>query len=285
MGGDLRAAQGCCKRKSNQHAIAALRAACYNRAHCVSAFWRAACVLGLKNRRSHLSIALWLLLGLLLLAFLYWLIVVGEGTYLGRAAVRLIYQLGAGVYDQARANVTASDEAVLLPLLRAALVGTPGPRVLDVATGTARVPLLLVAQPWFDGAVDGLDLTPAMLARAQAKIDAVGLAARVALRQGDAGNLPWSDARFDLVISLEALEFFPRPRRALAEMSRVLRPGGVLIVSKYPDQWARVLPFKGVTRRSMTRLLERLGLAEIAIRAWQPGHYELVTARKVKSNE
>ena len=232
-----------------------------------------------------MSIALWLLLVLLLLVFLYWLIVVGEGTYLGRAAVRLIYQLGAGVYDQARANVTKSDEAVLLPLLRAALDGTPGSRVLDVATGTGRVPLLLAAQPWFDGAIDGLDLTPAMLARAQAKIAVAGLGRRVSLHQGDAGSLPWPDDSFDLVVSLEALEFFPRPRRALAEMSRVLKPGGALIVSKYPDLWARTLPFKGVTRRGLTRLLERLGLAEIAIREWQLGHYELVTAHKVVRTE
>ena len=242
-------------------------------------------MLGLENRRSPLSIALWLLLVLLLLAFLYWLIVVGEGTYLGRAAVRLVYQLGAGVYDQARANVTKNDEAVLLPLLRTALDGTPGSRVLDVATGTARVPLLLAAQPWFDGAIDGLDLTPAMLARAQAKIAVAGLGRRVALHQGDAGSLPWPDDSFDLVVSLEALEFFPRPRRALAEMSRVLKPGGALIVSKYPDLWARTLPFKGVTRRGLTRLLERLGLAEIAIREWQLGHYELVTAHKVVRTE
>jgi len=223
---------------------------------------------------------LWLLAAVALVVFLYWLIVVGEGTYLGRYAVRLIYQLGAGVYDQARGNVTASDELLLLPLLHVALAGTPEPRVLDVATGTARVPLLLAAQPWFDGRIDGLDLTPAMLARAQAKIDAAGLEARVALHQGNAGNLPWPDASFDLVISLEALEFFPRPRRALAEMARVLMPGGALIVSKYPDPWARVMPFKALTCPSMTRLLARLGLTEIAIQEWQPGHYQLVTARK-----
>ena len=124
-----------------------------------------------------------------------------------------------------------------------------------------------------------------MLARAQAKIAAAGLGARVALRQGDAGSLPWPDDSFDLVVSLEALEFFPRPRRALAEMSRVLKPGGALIVSKYPDLWARTLPFKGVTRRGLTRLLDRLGLAEIAIREWQLGHYELVTAHKVVRTE
>jgi ubiquinone/menaquinone biosynthesis C-methylase UbiE len=238
---------------------------------------------GLKNRRRLLWIALGVLLALLLLALLYWLIVVGEGTYLGRSVVRLIYQLGAGVYDQARLNVTASDEAVLLPLLRTAVGGQPRQRILDVATGTARVPLLLAAQPWFDGVIDALDLTPAMLARAQAKISAAGLDAWVALRQGDAGSLPWPNASFDLVISLEALEFFPRPRQALAEMARVLKPGGALIVSKYPDVWARALPLKGLTRPAMTRLLDRLGLAEIAIREWQPGHYELVTARKVQS--
>jgi ubiquinone/menaquinone biosynthesis C-methylase UbiE len=233
------------------------------------------------------SVALWLLAVLMLLAFLYWLIVVGEGTYLGRAAVRLIYQLGAGVYDQARDKVTASDQHVLLPVLREALADATAPRVLDVATGTARVPLLLVSQPWFDGAIEGLDLAPAMLERARAKLAAAGMAARVGLRQGDAGALPWPDASFDLVTSLEALEFFPSPRRALAEMVRVLKPAGALVVSKYPDRWARALPFKGLTRRRMCRLLERLGMAEIAIREWQPGHYELVTARKfkVKSSE
>jgi ubiquinone/menaquinone biosynthesis C-methylase UbiE len=227
------------------------------------------------------SIALWLLAVLLLLAFLYWLIIVGEGTYLGRPAVRLIYQLGARVYDEARHNVTASDQTLLLPLLRDALDGAPAPRVLDVATGTARAPMLLASQPWFGGSIDALDLTPAMLDRARAKLTSAGLAARVGLHQGDAGALPWPDASFDLVISLEALEFFPRPRRALAEMSRVLKPGGALVVSKYPDRWARALPLKGLTRNAMMRALERLGLGEIAIHEWQPGHYELVTARKL----
>ena len=228
-----------------------------------------------------MNVALWLVAVLVLLALLYWLIVVGEGTYLGRPAVRLIYQLGAGIYDQARNQVTANDRDVLLPVLRDSLAGAPAPRVLDVATGTARAPLLLGSQPWFDGAIEGIDLAPAMLERARAKLAAAGLEARVGLRQGEAGALPWPGASFDLVISLEALEFFPRPRRALAEMARVLKPGGALVVSKYPDRWARALPFKGLTRRDMARLLERLGMGEVAIREWQPGHYELVTARKL----
>src|SRR6266545_4497544 len=180
------------------------------------------------------SIAFWLLAALALLAFLYWLIVVGEATYLGRYAVRFIYQRGARFYDAARRGVIAGDERDLLPLLRSAL------------------------------------------ARARAKIAAAGTPARVVLREGDAGSLPWPDGAFDLVTSLEALEFFPRPRRALAEMARVLEPGGTLVVSKYPDRWARALPLEGLTRQGITRLLQRLGFGEIEIRTWQPGHYELV---------
>ena len=228
-----------------------------------------------------MSVALWLLAAVALLGFLYWLVVVGEGTYLGRYAVRFIYQRGARFYDAARRAVTASDETDLLPLFRSALDGRRNPWVLDVATGTGRVPLLLASQPWFDGEIHGLDLAPAMLARARAKIQAAGLSDRVVLWQGDAGKLPWPDGSFDLITSLEALEFFPWPRRALAEMVRTLRPGGTLVVSKYPDGWARALPFKGLTRQRMTRLLDRLGLSEVEIRAWQPGHYELVIARKL----
>ena len=227
-----------------------------------------------------MSIALWLLAALALLAFLYWLIVVGEATYLGRYAVRFIYQRGAGIYDAARMKVTAGDERDLLPRLHTALDGLAAPRVLDVATGTGRVPLLLASQPWFGGEVYGVDIAPAMLAQAHVKVAAAGLDARVALREGDASALPWPDSTFDLVTSLEALEFFPRPRRALAEMARVLRPGGALLVSKYPDVWARALPLKGLTRRGMARVLERLGLGAIEFRDWQPGHYELVIAKK-----
>lgn len=271
--------------RSARDGFAPLWGACYNAWYRVATFYvthYAARPIRQIGFGGIVSIALWLLAVLVLLAFLYWLIIVGEGTYLGRYAVRFIYQRGARFYDAARHTVIANDESDLLPLLRAALDGLVAPDVLDVATGTGRVPLLLASQPWFHGAICGLDISPAMLERARTKLAAAGLSARVALRQGDAGRLPWRDGSFDLVTSLEALEFFPRPRRALAEMVRTLKPGGTLIVSKYPDPWARALPLKGLTRRGMTRLLDRLGLGAIEIRAWQPGHYELVIARKLR---
>lgn len=232
-----------------------------------------------------MSIGLWLIVACALVALLYWLVIVGEGTYLGRYAVRFIYQRGARIYDSARRAVTASDEAELLPLLRAALEGLRHARVLDVATGTGRLPLLLAGRPWFDGKIYALDSAPAMLERARAKIAAAGVGDQITLVERDAGRLPWPDASFDLITALEALEFFPRPRRALAEMIRALRPGGTLIVSKYPDGWARALPFKGLTRRQIARLLGRLGMGSVEIRPWQPGHYELVIARKTERAE
>jgi hypothetical protein len=63
-------------------------------------------------------------------------------------------------------------------------------------------------------------------------------------------------------------------------MARVLRPNGTLLVSKYPDGWARMLPGRAMTRRSMQAHLEAFGLCDIDVRSWQPGHYELVIARK-----
>lgn len=219
-------------------------------------------------------------MGLLVVVFVYWLVVVGEGTYLGRYAVRCVYQWGAGVYDAVRQDVHATDESLLLPVLARPLVGKLYHQALDVATGTGRVPLLLAAQPWFDGVAYGLDFSPAMLAAATAKAQQAGVAETVALCYGEAGRLPWPDESFDLVTCLEALEYFPQPRRALAEMSRVLRPGGTLVVSKYPDQWARWLPGKAFSSSKMTSILQRIGLHDIEIRPWQPENYELVIARK-----
>jgi ubiquinone/menaquinone biosynthesis C-methylase UbiE len=241
-----------------------------------------------RPRRAQAGSARFFLLPIALclgVALAYWLLIVGELTYLGRRAVRFLYQRGAHMYDAVREQVVASDEAALLPLLAAPLAAVRQPRVLDVATGTGRVPLLLARQPWFDGLVQGVDIAPAMLREAEAKLRAHRLLGRVALREGEAGALPWADGSFHLATCLEALEFFPRPRAALRELARVLRPGGTLVVSKYPDGWARALPGKGLTSHAITSLLGRLGLRDVRVIPWQPGHYELVIATKGLSAE
>ncbi|NTV65127.1 MAG: class I SAM-dependent methyltransferase [Oscillochloris sp.] len=213
-------------------------------------------------------------------AILYWLVVIGEGTYIGTWAVRLIYQLGASHYDRVHAASSASDAQYLLPILHTALADITQPQVLDVATGTGRVPLLLAREATFVGRIIGVDLTSQMIAQARQKHAASCPQAAIHWQVGEAGYLAWPGTYFDLVCCLEAIEYFPDPPQALAEMARVLRPGATLVISIWPDTWARVLPGRAFTRAALRRYLGCLGFGMIDIRSWQPGNYDLVTARK-----
>jgi ubiquinone/menaquinone biosynthesis C-methylase UbiE len=221
----------------------------------------------------------WLAGGFGAAALIYWQVVLAEGAYLGPWAVRLVYALGARHYDAVRAQSQATADAALLPLLRAPLAAGR-PRVLDVATGTGRVPLLLASDPAFTGQVAALDLTPQMLHEARRKEDTATPAAGALWHVAEAGNLPWPAGVFDLATCLEAIEYFPRPRLALAELARVLRPGGTLLLSKWPDRWARALPGRAMTTAALRHELAHLGFVDVQVRPWQPDYYELVSAHR-----
>ena len=76
-----------------------------------------------------------------------------------------------------------------------------------------------------------MDASRRMLAKAREKIVAGHFESFVSLLHHDASELPFEDGSFDVVTCLEALEFMPRPAEALAEMIRVLRPGGLLLTT------------------------------------------------------
>lgn len=97
-------------------------------------------------------------------------------------------------------------------------------RVLEVAVGTGRN---LPSYP-ADVELTGLDLSPAMLDRARDRAHELGRT--VELREGDAHELPFADASFDTVVCAFSLCNIPDERRAIAEMYRVLRPGGLLLM-------------------------------------------------------
>jgi ubiquinone/menaquinone biosynthesis C-methylase UbiE len=96
--------------------------------------------------------------------------------------------------------------------------------VLEVAVGTGR------NLPFYAGDVTltGVDLSPAMLAIASRR--AVELGRDVDLRKGDAEALPFAEASFDTVVCVLSLCTIPDDAKALAEMARVLRPGGKLLL-------------------------------------------------------
>jgi len=102
-----------------------------------------------------------------------------------------------------------------------------GEQVLDLGCGTGHSTLALAARA---GRVVGLDLTDAMLAEARSLARERGIA-NASFERGDAEDLPYADASFDVVTSRVSAHHYARPRRAVQEAARVLRPGGLLVVS------------------------------------------------------
>ncbi len=102
-------------------------------------------------------------------------------------------------------------------------------KVLDVGTGTALIPIELARRP-VAVQIIAIDLAAEMLAIGRRNVSAAGLAAVIALEQVDAKQLPYADAGFDVVMSNSIVHHIPEPPGTLAEMLRVLRPGGILFV-------------------------------------------------------
>lgn len=211
-------------------------------------------------------------------ALIWWLLITTEGVYLGRRTVVWLYDLYARRYDRIKQYNPAWEAATLgRPILRA-LLDVPAPMILDVATGTARLPLALFGQPTFNGYVIGLDYSRRMLAVAAEKLAPVGHRAELIYQH--AQKLPFDDATFDAVTCLEALEFMPNPDAVIAEIVRVARPGALILITNRKGIEARLMPGKTQSRDVLSaKLYERFGLEEVAITAWQVD-YEQVWAFK-----
>jgi SAM-dependent methyltransferase len=134
-----------------------------------------------------------------------------------------------------RQFAAAADAYVVSPVHRGgpdldamiALAGdVSGHPVLDVGTGAGATGLAFAAR---GGRVVALDLTPAMLDTARRQAAERGLRT-FETRLGDAAELPFGDASFDLVTCRVCAHHFGRPRRAVAEMARVLAPGGQVLL-------------------------------------------------------
>jgi ubiquinone/menaquinone biosynthesis C-methylase UbiE len=212
-----------------------------------------------------------------LAALAYWQLDLAEGVYLGRRVVIWLYDRFARRYDAIKQFTDYEEARFLGQPLAFALQGAALPLVLDVATGTARLPRTLLRQPTFHGRVVGLDLSRRMLH--QAAIKTTSHQDRLSLLWKDATGLPFRDAVFDAVSCLEALEFLPDMHVTLAEMTRVLRPGGIMMITNRVGPGARWLPGRTMSRQKLTRLLEALPMQDIQIHAWQVD-YDLVWARK-----
>jgi arsenite methyltransferase len=119
----------------------------------------------------------------------------------------------------------ASFAGVANPFSLGALV--PGEDVLDLGSGAAMDSLVASQMVGSDGSVTGIDMTPAMLERARRAANELG-AGNVRFVEGQAEDLPFDDASFDVVISNGVIDLVPDKDAVFDELFRVLRPGGRL---------------------------------------------------------
>ncbi len=106
-----------------------------------------------------------------------------------------------------------------------------GEAVLDVACGTGVVAITAARR---GARVRGMDLSPVLLE--DARRNAAVIKAEIEFLEGDVEVLPYADATFDVVLSQFGHMFAPRPEIAIAEMLRVLKPGGRIAFSTWPPE-------------------------------------------------
>jgi SAM-dependent methyltransferase len=207
---------------------------------------------------------------IIIIAVLWWLLVTTEGVYLGRRVVIWLYDLYADRYDNIKNNEPKYEQLLLTDPIMGMIAPHISPLVLDVATGTGRLPLALIDHPVFQGRIIAVDLSYKMLKKAAQKIAQDG---RVSLLHCPAETLPFPDDTFDVVTCLEALEFMTNPRVVIAEIVRVLRPGGLLLTTNRIA--TRLMPGKTFSNEDLAAMLAEHGIEDVIMEAWQVDYHRV----------
>lgn len=162
-------------------------------------------------------------------------------------AIRKSYARWAPVYDGTFGVVTQAGRRRATERLNA-----HGGRVLEVGVGTG------LALPLYAPEVEvtGIDFSEDMLAKAREKVAERGLTQVAALRQMDARHLDFPDASFDGVAAMHILSVVPEPERVMSQIARVLKPGGVVVVTNH---FARTRGVVATVERVAAPLSDLLG--------------------------
>ena len=105
----------------------------------------------------------------------------------------------------------------------------PTDRILEIGFGTGRLAKKL-AKAARDGFVGGVDPSELMLHKAEKRTRKFRKKGSVELKLGEASALPWPDAHFDKVAALHCFQFWADPAHDIAEVRRVLKPDGLLVL-------------------------------------------------------
>ena len=156
----------------------------------------------------------------------------------------------------------------IYPVMAEALDPRPEDDLLEVACGSGMFLARHAAQAGF---VAGLDLSDVQVDLAGQRLAERIAAGTAEVVKGDADDLPWEGERFSAVTCMGSMEVFPDPPRVLAEMHRVLRPGGRAVLAmgwRVPEETEtkRVMDSMWVwTEADARRLVEDAGFVDISV--------------------
>jgi ubiquinone/menaquinone biosynthesis C-methylase UbiE len=220
---------------------------------------------------------MWIAIGIaaLIVLLAVWELYFCEGAHLGRQSVIWTYDVAATRYDGIKRFDPDWEQRTLGEPVTTVFGDLHGIRLLDVGAGTGRLARAMGAAGGFNGTLWALEPSRKMLE--------IGRSFDVPFPsqwvQGWSDPLPFGDRSFDLVASLEMLEFTPHPARTLREMVRVLRDDGWLLVSNRVGWQARLILGHYLSRSAMRALLEDAGLVDVQVFPWQMD-YDLVWGYK-----
>ena len=125
--------------------------------------------------------------------------------------------------DFAEVNANFAERAVIL--------APPTGLVLDVGTGTARIPIaILQAAGKKELAIHAIDLSAEMLNLARKNIDNAGLSNRIMVHHLDAKKLPFDDGAYDMLISNSIVHHIPKPLGLFKELKRIVKKDGGMLI-------------------------------------------------------
>jgi ubiquinone/menaquinone biosynthesis C-methylase UbiE len=157
-------------------------------------------------------------------------------------------------YSQVESGRLRDQANVLADLLHHDTRYPPGSRVLEAGCGIGAQTVILAGQSP-RARITSVDLAARSLARARAAVEAAGLSG-VTFQQADLYHLPFADESFDHVFVCFVLEHLAQPRRALAELGRVLRAGGSLTAIEGDHGSAYFHPASAKAQKTIDCLVE-----------------------------
>ena len=167
-----------------------------------------------------------------------------------------VFDSVAGRYDLMNDLMSAGLHRLWKHFTVGQSLARPGDRVLDVAGGTGDLARLFAQRVGPEGEVVLTDINGSMLAVGRDRMLDAGL--RVPAAQCDAEHLPFPDGHFDCVSVAFGLRNMTHKDAALTEMSRVLKPGGRLLVLEFSQVWKPLQPLYDAYSFGVLPLLGRL---------------------------